>query len=68
MKWTLECVRKGARDTVVLGTFETVEAAVMAAEAQSPRGVHWTILPDSRIGVAGDRQYMIRKALIPATR
>lgn len=52
----------------MLGTFDSAEAAVVAAEVQSPRGVHWTILQDSRIGVAGDRQYMIRKALVSATR
>ncbi|HUQ47920.1 MAG TPA: hypothetical protein VM053_06695 [Gemmatimonadaceae bacterium] len=68
MKWTLECVRKGARDSVVLGTFESVEAAVVEAEEQSPRGIHWTPLHNTRIGVAGDRQYMIRQAQVPAVR
>ena len=67
MKWSLECVRKGARDSVILGTFESVEAAMSEAERQSPRGIHWTILHDSRIGVAGDRQYMVRQAVLQPT-
>lgn len=68
MKWTLECVRKGARDSVILGTFESVDAAIAEAEKQSPRGIHWTELHNGRIGVAGDRQYMIRQARVPAAR
>jgi hypothetical protein len=67
MKWTLECVRRGARDSVILGTFESVEAAMREAERQSPRGIHWMPLQNRRMGVAGDRQYMIRQAQVRAS-